>query len=237
MKIHEFDTGKGIYRFELNEMKTDFHAHPVFEIMLSKNGGIDLETKNSKFSNVSLAIVAPNQPHKVEYKKSSVLILMVECNTAYLQKLLSKFNIELSDGIYTDNQASDKTAFVDKIINAIYNSNVTTAADERIQKSLDYLNSASSDYKALMQNLKLITHLSDSRLSHLFKKETGTSIKKYFVWSKLKRAFEKVVRGEKNMFEASIEHGFYDQAHLSKAFKQMFGIAPSDVYNSRMLQV
>ena len=57
------------------------------------------------------------------------------------------------------------------------------------------------------------------------------------MWSKLKKAFESVVREDKNMYEASIANGFYDQAHLSKAFRQMLGISPSDVYNSRMLQV
>ena len=36
MKIHKFDTRKGIYQFELNEIETDFHSHPTFEILLSE---------------------------------------------------------------------------------------------------------------------------------------------------------------------------------------------------------
>lgn len=37
MKIQEFDIEKGLYKFELDEMKAEMHAHPVFEIMFSKN--------------------------------------------------------------------------------------------------------------------------------------------------------------------------------------------------------
>ena len=88
----------------------------------------------------------------------------------------------------------------------------------------------------MIEVLKSKTNLLESRLSHLFKSEMGISLKKYLVWSRLKKAFELVIAGKMNMYEASIESGFYDQAHLSKAFKQILGIAPSESYNSRMIQ-
>lgn len=237
MKIHEFDIEKGIYKFELDEVKTKIHSHPASEIIFSINGGIDLEVESCKYRNISLAIIEPNKPHKIEFKKASVTVLIIECNAEYLNKILSKFNIALFEGVYADSQTNDRGKLIEEIMLLICNANIAIASDERIQKCLSYLNSTSSDYKEIMKNLKLRVHLSDSRLSHLFKKEMGISIKKYFLWCKLKKAFSNVVLEEMNMYEASIENGFYDQAHLSNAFKQMFGIAPSDVYNSSMLQV
>lgn len=241
MKIHEFNIEKGIYKFELGEMKTEIHSHPAFEIMFSKNGGIDLEVENCKYRNVSLAIIEPNTPHKIEFKKANVIVLMIECNVAYLKKRLLDFDIVLSEGVYAGNKSNDNQEFIEEIIFSVCHTQITIALDERVQKALNYLNNTlnntSSDYKEIMKDLKLRTHLSESRISHLFKKEIGISIKKYFVWSKLKKAFKSVVQEEKNMYDASIENGFYDQAHLSNAFKQMLGITPSDVYNSRMLQV
>lgn len=237
MKIHEFNIEKGIYKFELDEIKTEFHAHPTFEIVFSKDRGINLEVKNKNYINIALAVIEPNMPHKIEFKKTNVFVLMVECNGAYLKKVLSKFDIALSEGIYAENQSNERKDFIDEMLFLISDTKTPVASDERIQKCLDYLNSTSSDYQKIMTDLKLITHLSDSRISHLFKKEIGISIKKYFVWCKLKKAFESVVREDKTMYESSIENGFYDQAHLSNAFRQMLGISPSDVYNSRMLQV
>lgn len=237
MKIHEFNIEKGVYKFELDEIKTEIHSHPTFEIIFSKNRGIDLEVKNQKQTNLSLVIIEPNEPHKIEFKKTNVVFLMIECNTEYLKNILSKFDIVLSKGIYTEHPPSNRNGLLEEIMFSIYDTKIPITSDERIQKCLNYLNGTLPEYQNIMKDLNLITNLSDSRMSHLFKKEIGISIKKYFVWSKLKRAFESVVKENKNMYEASIENGFFDQAHLSNTFRQMFGISPSDVYNNRMLQV
>ncbi len=138
MKIIAFNISKGIYKFEIGKINTDFHSHPAYEILFSRNGTLTIETLSAKFENVYFAVIPAN--------------------------------------------------------------------------------------------------LSESRISHVFKNEVGTSLKKYLVWSKLKRTFELVINGKMNMFEASLESGFYDQAHLSKAFKQMFGVKPSKTYNSRTIQ-
>jgi AraC-like DNA-binding protein len=237
MKIHEFDIEKGIYKFELDEMKTEIHSHPTFEIIFSNSGGIDLEVKNQKHTNISLAIIEPNEPHKIEFKETEVVVLLIECNAEHLKKVLSKFDIVFSEGIYAEHFTNNRKELLEEVMSSINDAKIPIASDERIQECLNYLNGSSSDYQKIMKDLKLRTHLSDSRISHLFKKEIGISIKKYFVWSKLKKAFESVVREDKNMYEASMANGFYDQAHLSNAFRQMLGISPSDVYNSRMLQV
>ena len=237
MKIHEFNIEKGVYKFELDEMKTEIHSHPTFEIIFSNRGGINLEVKSQKYANISLAIIEPNEPHKIEFKEANVVVLMIECNAEYLKKILSTFDIVFSNGIYTEHRSNNRKELLEAVMSLINTVKMPIASDERIQACLNYLNGPSSDYQKIMKDLKLKTHLSDSRISHLFKKEIGTSIKKYFVWSKLKKAFESVIREDKNMYEASIANGFYDQAHLSNAFREMLGISPSEVYNSRMLQV
>ena len=237
MKIQKFDIQKGIYEFKLDEMKTEFHSHPAYEIVFSKSGGIDLETKNRRYKDVSLAIIAPNHAHKIEFKKPEVLVLMIECSTKHFENTVAGYGIVLSGGVYADNKTEERKENVKEIFSVICSSTESITADARVRKCLQYLNGSPADYKMIMKELKAETCFSDSRLSHLLKAEIGISIKKYFVWSKLKRAFEKVVRGEANMYEASIEYEFYDQAHLSKTFKKMLGINPSGVYNSRMLQV
>lgn len=237
MKIHEFNNEKGVYKFELNEIETEFHAHPAVEIIFSENGNIELETTTSKYINISFAVIEHNILHKIKSKKGNVLLLMMECNLSHFQKLLSNFDISLLDGIYVEANNTDRAEIIEEIAGTHNRSIIPITANKRIQKCLNYLNSTSAEYKVMLEVLRSETNLSESRLSHLFKKEMGISIKKYLVWSKLKRAFEGVLYKNMNMYEVSIESGFYDQAHLSKSFKQMLGISPSDVYNSRMLQV
>jgi len=237
MKIHEFNIEKGIYKFELDEMSTHRHAHPAFELIFSKSGGINLEVGNHQFQEVSMAIIAPNIPHKIAFQGDHILVLMMECNAEYFSSLLSIFNISLTEGYFIDKQVQNRQGLIDEIYFSLRNTDKAITSDERIQNCLTFLNSTRSDYSDLMTDLKQISHLSDSRLSHLFKQEVGISIKKYYVWSKLKRAFQEVIQEEKNMYEAALENGFYDQAHLSNAFKQLLGVPPSEVYNSRMIQV
>ena len=162
---------------------------------------------------------------------------MIECSSDALLKILSNYGIQFKEGVFAEHQKENRKPLINQIVNEFRKSIRPIVADDRINKALDYMNNSSFEYKMMMNELKSLTNLSDSRLSHLFKEEVGISIKKYLVWSKLKRAFEKVLNENKNMYEASIEIGFYDQPHLSKAFKQIFGISPSDVYNSSMIQV
>lgn len=237
MKIHEFDIKKGIYKFELNDIETEFHSHPTFEILFSKDGRIEIETNKCKYSNLSFAIIEPNTLHKIKNDKNDIVVLMVECNSNYLREILSNFDIQLFEGIFIESQKINREPVISEIICKLRKSAISIVTDIRVIKSLNYLNNSSSEYTILMTELKSQVNLSDSRLSHLFKEEIGISIKKYFVWSKLKRAFKKVLNENKTMYQASIEVGFYDQAHLSKAYKQVLGITPSYVYNSRTLQV
>ena len=237
MKIYEFDTEKGVYRFEMGEIETTFHSHPVFEILLSKEGRMIVETPTHEYRNVSFAIIEPNIQHRVIVEKDNLLIVMVECNPIYLHKSLSDFDLPDFEEVFVEYTKKDRTLLMEKIVQAVRQSTVPIAADDRINQCMYDLNHSSLTYKTIIKELASKTHLSDSRLSHLFKDELGISIKKYFVWSKLKRVFAKVVSGDQNMYEASIEVGFFDQAHLSKAFKQMLGIRPSKAYNSRMIQV
>lgn len=237
MKVHQFDIESGIYHFELQELETGFHAHPAVEIIFSDNNNIDLETAQVCFKNLSFAIIAPSLPHKVTSGKGTVSCLMIESNSSYLQMVLKGLDLPLSDGLYISSDQKNTRFLIKEIVKSYEYSKFPFTLNQKVQEALRYLNSSNADYKKMLKVLKMKTNLSSSRLSHLFKEEMGISIKKYLVWSKLKRAFQKVVHENKNMYKASIESGFYDQAHLIKGFKQMFGVSPSYAYNSRMLQV
>lgn len=237
MKIHEFDIRKGIYKFELEEIKTEFHAHPAIEILYSESGEIEIEIDNCVHQNIFFAMIAANKLHKVTYKTGTILMLMLECNVPQLHDLLFEFDIVLRNGLHLDAQKNDRTTVMDTILKAFKNATEPITNEPRIEKCLHYLNGTTLSYNDMIKELKLVTYLSESRLSHLFKAEMGISIKRFFVWTNLKKTIEQVVNGEKNMYQASIENGFYDQAHLSKAFKKIFGVTPSYTYNSRMIQV
>ncbi|MFK0231863.1 AraC family transcriptional regulator [Streptomyces vinaceus] len=69
--------------------------------------------------------------------------------------------------------------------------------------------------------------LSESRLAHLFRSELGLPFRPYVLWLRLMRAAELASRGH-SLTDAAHGAGFADGAHLSRVWRRMFGIPPSD---------
>jgi AraC-like DNA-binding protein len=72
------------------------------------------------------------------------------------------------------------------------------------------------------------TGLSTSRFSHLFNAQVGTSIRAYVRWLRLERA-ARVFEAGGTLTRAACVAGFSDAAHLTRTFRRMFGLAPSDI--------
>jgi AraC-like DNA-binding protein len=65
--------------------------------------------------------------------------------------------------------------------------------------------------------------LSPSRASHLFVQHTGLPLKTYILWRRVAHAVKIYGQGS-NLTEAAYAAGFADSAHLSRAFRRMFGL-------------
>lgn len=69
--------------------------------------------------------------------------------------------------------------------------------------------------------------ISRGRLSHLFRAEVGIGLRPYVLWLRIHRAGAVLARGA-SITEAAHHAGFADAAHLSRVFRRMFGLRPSD---------
>ena len=65
--------------------------------------------------------------------------------------------------------------------------------------------------------------LSESRLLHLFRAETGTSLRAYRMWTRMLQAAREIGNGS-NLTEAAAHAGFASPSHLADRFKQTFGL-------------
>jgi AraC-like DNA-binding protein len=70
--------------------------------------------------------------------------------------------------------------------------------------------------------------LSPSRFLHLFKAETGVPLRRYRIWNRMGAAVLACGRGA-SLTEAAHGAGFASSAHFSSAFRDMFGMMPSDL--------
>ena len=108
--------------------------------------------------------------------------------------------------------------------------------DTRIITAVDRLRTNPLPYTQLLADLCTEVHLSASRLSHLFRQETGISLRRYNLWRRLCTCMYHYITQDCTLSEAGQAAGFYDQAHLTRVFRQFMGVVPSEQYNSRIVQ-
>lgn len=97
--------------------------------------------------------------------------------------------------------------------------------DERISsifQILDTCKCTDHSIKYLADNV----FLSSSRLSHLFKEQTGIPLKSYIILHQMERAFDELFAG-KNITEASMIAGFDSPSHFASTVKKMMGMTVS----------
>ena len=131
--------------------------------------------------------------------------------------------------LYTRNvQSCDKARTLFDTIVAAYSGEQAFLPEidpriKEVRKILNDMPEKKTSIKALAQKV----HLSESRLAHLFKQQTGTPISRYILWMRLMEAVKCVFNGD-DLTTSAHQAGFADSAHLSRTYKQIFGLKPSD---------
>ncbi len=79
-------------------------------------------------------------------------------------------------------------------------------------------------------------NLSESRLRHLFKKETGISPVQYLKGQRMQKAKELFEKTYLNVKEVMLHVGISDQSHFVKDFKKIYGLSPAKYRNQYLSQ-
>ncbi len=108
--------------------------------------------------------------------------------------------------------------------------------DPRIERALEILKKAPDNLISAEEVAEKI-NLSSGRFAHLFRAEVGLPVRRYLIWRRLRNAIQMLAKGE-SLTTVAHASGFADSAHLTRTFRQMFGITPSEIFqNSQFVQV
>ncbi len=237
MIVEEFNNNQGLYIFELDRFETEFHSHPAIEIIWAKSGVFSLWIDGLSFESLAWALVPANRRHKLSSTEGILQIIMIEHHHQWVLEHFKINGSDLTKGYFLQSTPPELVIQVAGIVKQIHEGEGWNYYDKRISRIIAYLKQHDLDYEDMIKTFRTITHLSESRLSHLFKSNMGISMKKYLIWSKLKFTIKNHLNHKDDLFTALVKSGFYDQPHFSKSFKSMLGVKPSKAYNSRIVQV
>ncbi|MCU0420045.1 MAG: AraC family transcriptional regulator [Cyclobacteriaceae bacterium] len=236
MTVLCFDTQQGLYQFQTTDLNTTLHSHPATEVIVAKSGSFDVICPDGHYSDVKFALIGANVVHAVVSKTANLTITMCEHRDVAIRRL-AKLEGLTSDGISISTDPLQSEVLHQKILRCLNTLAPALAYDNRVRDSIRWIELHRGHHGKTLAQLASLTHLSQSRLSHLFKFHVGISFKKYLVWSRLKNCMSLHVRQPALLMDASFASGFYDQAHFTRAFKKMLGVPPTKAYSSRSVQV
>lgn len=98
-------------------------------------------------------------------------------------------------------------------------------ADARIGRVLEQLEAAPERF-ARLQDAAALACLSPSRFRARFQGQVGMPFRRYRLWRRMARVLQCLAAGA-SLTDAAHAAGFASSAHLSTAFKRMFGLTPS----------
>lgn len=103
--------------------------------------------------------------------------------------------------------------------------------DPRIGRAVQAMRAAPGD-SARLVDLAAAAGLSPSHFQRLFSATTGVVFRRYRLWMRMAEAVTAALRGA-SLTDAAHNAGFASSAHLSTAFRQMFGMSPSQLVGGR----
>lgn len=86
-----------------------------------------------------------------------------------------------------------------------------------------------------VENLALIINLSPSRLRHLFKEETGATLRQYQAKLRMEKAKHLIETSFLSIKEVRAKIGVFDKAYFNREFKRQYGYSPTQYRKSVLI--
>jgi two-component system response regulator YesN len=142
--------------------------------------------------------------------------VMLEKNLAYVNKVMQIDNQE-------DLCAWISTA-LNEFIELVYSSQDSRKVTQ-ISPAINYID-ANYDKPVTLAEIARASHLSVSRLAHIFKEQMGITIIDYLTNVRIERAKQLLLSTDQNCTEICFQVGYNNQSYFTRTFKELVGMTP-----------
>lgn len=235
--------------------RSALHRHHMLQIGVSLDRPIRIRTAAAEpYAALQGVIVDADQPHQVvATSRRPVLFLWVDpedhaarrLRAAYgrgpdpapiPEEVLAGLCAELEQFPLQEARCAVAREVEHTILRTLDPGAATPSIDDRVLEVMRRLRAHRSASFPTVDELAAAVFLSPSRLMHLFREQTGLPMRRYGLWQRLLLAL-RYLADATPITQAAHAAGFSDAAHLTRTFRAMFGVTPSDLFkNSRFIQ-
>lgn len=142
--------------------------------------------------------------------------VMLDKNLAYVNKVMHI------------NNEQDLCAWIsialNEFIELVYSSQDSKKLTQ-ISPAINYID-ANYDKSVTLARIAKASHLSGSRLAHIFKEQMGITIIDYLTSVRIERAKQLLLGTDQNCTEICFEVGYNNQSYFTRTFKELVGLTP-----------
>jgi len=231
--------GKAVYVGPVFD--TTPHSHHALQLCVALEGILALRSGDAgEVRHYTAALVAADHTHQIVGEAPRVGLVYVEPESDAGQRLLTRLDgrgiLDLGERAATlqasfmspshppgdDSLGQRAEAAVATLVDT---GPVVPRLDRRVAEAVRVLHQARGEYPA-SDVLARRLGCSAGRFRHLFRQQVGIGYRSYLLWLRLGVAAEELL-GSASLTTAAHAAGFADSAHLTRTFRRMFGLAPS----------
>ncbi|PSL22396.1 AraC family transcriptional regulator [Chitinophaga ginsengisoli] len=235
-----------ILALKAHNLTVEIHHHSAYQIVLSNDTPFTSTINGQLCERIHGFLIKPQVPHFCVAEKGSINVLNIEPYSNVGLELSGRFGPNEDHIVFhsptetnTFFQTGKDTFDIYTIIDALLSTLQTASYDERITRIVEYIKANYFQQDITPQTFVDMVFLSPSRLAALFKQQTGSSISKYLLWTRLRQViYLTLSQKDRSLTDIAYETGFYDLPQLNKYMYEMFGMPPKALkHNSDLIQV
>ena len=235
-----------ILGLQARNLTVEIHHHSAYQIVLSNDTPFNSTISGKLYERIHGFLIKPHVPHFCVAEKGTLNVLNIEPYSNIGLELASQFRQDekciVFDSPMDTNaffQTAKESLDIHNVIDALISKIPNIDYDERVTKIVDYIKDNYFKSVITPQTFADIVFLSPSRLASLFKEQTGSSLSKYLLWTRLRQAIYLTLSDkDRSLTDIAYDTGFYDLPQLNKYMYEMFGMPPKALkFSSDLIQV
>ncbi|RZJ88437.1 MAG: AraC family transcriptional regulator [Chryseobacterium sp.] len=235
-----------ILALQARNLTVEIHHHSAYQIVLSNDTPFNSTIGGKLHERIHGFLIKPHVSHHCIAEKGTLNVLNIEPYSNVGLELSARFK-ENEESIIFDSPLETNAFFdtpknslnINVVLESLFSKLPAADYDQRVIKIVDYIKDNYFKSDITPQTFADIVFLSPSRLASLFKQQTGSSLSKYLLWTRMRQAvYLTLTDKEKSLTDIAYDTGFYDLPQLNKYMYEMFGMPPKALkFSSDLIQI